>query len=90
MLKNSPTNAGDLGSIPREENGNPLQYFCLGNPMDREAWRATVHGLQRVGHDLVTNNNSNLSFLLDCKLFVSAIKAPTIHLVLLEVCGMKE
>ena len=44
-------NAGDLGSIsgsgrsPREGNGNPLQCFCLGNPMDRGAWRATVHGV---------------------------------------------
>ena len=49
-------NAGDLGFIPGlgtslvEENGNPLQYCCLGNPMDREAWRATVTGSQRVGH----------------------------------------
>ena len=34
-----------------EGNGYPLQYSCLENPMDREAWRATVHGSQRVGHD---------------------------------------
>ena len=78
------------GRHSREENSNPLQYFCLENPMDREAWWATVHGLQRVRHDLVTNNSNNLSFLLDCKLFVSAIKVPTIYLVLLDVCGMKE
>ena len=32
-------------------NGNPLQYSCLENPMDGGAWWATVHGLQRVGHD---------------------------------------
>ena len=32
-------------------HGNPLQYSCLENPMDRGAWRATVHGSQRVGHD---------------------------------------
>ena len=37
-----------------EENGNPLQYSCLGNPKDRGAWWATVHGVVRVGHDLVT------------------------------------
>ena len=42
-------NVGDLGSIPKsgrspgEGNGNPLQYFGLENPMDRGAWRATVH-----------------------------------------------
>ena len=34
-----------------EGNGNPRQYSCLENPMDRGAWWATVHGLQRVGHD---------------------------------------
>ena len=43
--------ARGVGSIPGsgrysgEGNGNPLQYFCLGNPMDREAWQATVHGV---------------------------------------------
>ena len=42
--------AGDMGSIPGlgrlpgGGNGNPLQYFCLENPMDRGAWQATVHG----------------------------------------------
>ena len=46
-------NAGDLGLIPRLgkpprlKNGNPLQYSCLGNPMDREAWPATVHGVAK-------------------------------------------
>ena len=37
-----------------EQNGNPLQYSCLENPMDRGAWQATVHGVTRVGHDLAT------------------------------------
>ena len=47
--KELPTNTGDtgfilgLGRYPEEENGKPLQYFCLGNPMDRGAWWATVH-----------------------------------------------
>ena len=46
-------NAGDLGSIsglgisPGEGNGNPLQYYCLGNPMDRGAWQAAVHGVAK-------------------------------------------
>ena len=50
-------NAGDLGSIPGwgrfpgERNGNPLQYSCLENPIDRGAWRAIVHGVARVRHD---------------------------------------
>ena len=37
-----------------EGNGNPLQYSCPENPMDREAWQTTVHGVARVRHDLVT------------------------------------
>ena len=49
--KESACNVGDLGSIPGwgrspgEGNGNPLQYSCLRNPMDRGAWWATVHGV---------------------------------------------
>ena len=58
--KESACCAGDLGSIPGmgrspgEGNGKPLQYSCLENPMDREAWPATVDGIARVKHDLVT------------------------------------
>ena len=53
MVKNLPANAGDvrdLGSIsglgrsPGGGHGNPLQYSCLENPIDRGAWWATVHG----------------------------------------------
>ena len=53
LVKNLPANAGDTGSIPGlesfpgEGNGNPLQYSCLGNPMDRGAWRATVYGVAK-------------------------------------------
>ena len=43
-----------LGRSPGEGNGNLLQYSCLGNPMDRGAWQATVHGVTRVGHGLAT------------------------------------
>ena len=49
MVKNPPASSGntglipDLGISPGERNGTPLQYSCLGNPMDREAWWATVH-----------------------------------------------
>ena len=54
VVKNPPANAGDVrgeGSIPRSgrfpggEHGNPLQYPCLENPMDRGAWWATVHSV---------------------------------------------
>ena len=53
VVKNPPVNAGDAGSIPGsgrspgEANGNPPQYSCLGNPMDRGAWRATVPGVAK-------------------------------------------
>ena len=60
VSKESACNTGDLGSIsglgryPGEGNGNPLQYSCLENPMDRGAWWAAVHGVARVGHDWAT------------------------------------
>ena len=50
-VKNPPANAGDVGSIPvsgrspGEGNGNPPEYSCLRNPMDRGAWWAIVHGV---------------------------------------------
>ena len=60
MVKNPPANAGDtrdvglipgLGRFLGDGNGNPLQYSCLENHMDRGAWRASFHGVARVGHD---------------------------------------
>ena len=56
MVKNPPANAGDikdtgsipgLGRSPRGGNGNPLQYSCLENSMDRGAWWATAHGVTK-------------------------------------------
>ena len=56
MMKNLPANAGDTGDLgsvpglgrsPGGGNGNPLQYSCLENPMDRGAWRVTAHGLAK-------------------------------------------
>ena len=53
VVKNPPANVGDVGSIPglgrspREGNGNPLQYTCLENLMDRGAWWAAVHGITK-------------------------------------------
>ena len=53
VVKNPPANAGDVGSIPglgrspEGEHGNPLQYFCLKNSMDRGTWWATVHGVTK-------------------------------------------
>ena len=60
MVKNEPVSAGDVGLIPglgrspREGNGNPLQYSCLENPMDRGTWQAMVHGVARIRHNLET------------------------------------
>ena len=60
--KESTCNAGIWGSIPGlgtppgEGKGNPLHYSCLGNPTDRGAWWATVHGVTRVRHNLVTKS----------------------------------
>ena len=53
MVMNLPANAGDASSIPGSGrfpgggHGYPLQYSCLGNSMDRGAWRATVHGVTK-------------------------------------------
>ena len=63
MVKNPFANAGNtgeedltpgLGRSPGGRNGNLLQYSYLENPMDKGAWQATVHGVTRVEHDLVT------------------------------------
>ena len=56
VVKNPPINGRDIrdavsipgsGRSPEEGNGNPLQYSCLENPMDRRTWRATVHGVPK-------------------------------------------
>ena len=53
MVKNPPANAGDASLVPESEippgegNGNPLQYFCLENPLDKGAWQVTVHGVAK-------------------------------------------
>ena len=53
MVKNLPADVGDTGSISGltnssgDGNGNQFQYSCLGNPMDRGAWQATVHGVAK-------------------------------------------
>jgi len=53
VVKNLPANEGDEGLIsgsgrfPGEGNGHPPKYYCLGNPMDRGDWQATVHGVTK-------------------------------------------
>ena len=63
VVNNPPANAGDMDLIPElrrspgEGNGNPLQYSCLGNPIDRGIWQTTVRGVVKSGKRL-----SNLHF----------------------------
>ena len=65
MVKNPPANAEDTGSIPGwgrspgEGNGSSLQYSCLGNPMDRRAWWATVQEVRKAGHNSGTNEQQD-------------------------------
>ena len=62
VVKNPPANAGNRSLIPGlrrssgEGNGNPLQYCCQGNSMDRGAWRATVHGVAKELDTTEANN----------------------------------
>ena len=73
-VKNPPSNAEDardMGSIPEsgrspgEENSNLLQYSCLGNPIDRGAWQATVHG--------VTKSDTHFTHLFPQRLIVHVL-----------------
>ena len=70
MVKNPPATAGDArdpdltpgwGRSPEGGNDNPLQYSCLGNPMDRGAWWATVHGVAKSQTGL--SNQTHTSYI---------------------------
>ena len=92
-------------SLSREDplekgNGNPLQHSCLANPMDRGAWRATVHGLQTVGQDWVTEHACCLSqhlvgmkvrraymFPLRCVVWSPGVKLYHVEKGIQEGCG---
>ena len=76
MVKDPPVSVGDVDSIlglgrsPGEGNGNPAQYSCLENPVDRGAWWAIVYRVQRVRHDLDFTSHSligNRELLNFCK-----------------------
>ena len=72
VLNNLHVNAGDVCSIPGsrrspgEGNGSPLQYSCLGNPMDREAWRTTVHVVTK-NQTLFSNENNYMLYTMSDK-----------------------
>ena len=66
LVKNLPRDEGSnpgLGRSPGGGHGNPLQYSCLENPMDRGAWWTIVHGITKsVGHDWVTEHIQDYRF----------------------------
>ena len=68
-VKKQPANSGDvgfvagLGRFPGEGNGNPLQYSCLENPMDRGAWQATVHGVVKQSGTIQLLNSHTLEYI---------------------------
>ena len=78
VVKNLPANAGDVGSIPgvgRSSgggHGNPLQYSCLENPMDRGAWWTTVHGVAKSWTRL-SDFTFSLSFFLQIYIYIHVV-----------------
>ena len=86
MVKSLPANVGDMGLIPRledplEENGNPLQYSCLENFMDRGAWWATVPGVSKCQTQLSMYHvfiHSSVSGHLRCFHMLAVINSATV------------
>ena len=99
VVKNPPANAVDIrdaglipgtGRSPGGEHGNPFQYSCLKNPMDRGAWRATVHGVTKsrtrlkristvnVGWPVTCFNQQNVEKVMLCQLETCTLERPGI------------
>ena len=85
MVKNPPANAGDTGDVgsipgsgksPEEGNGNPLQYSCLGNPINRGVWWPTVHWVTKSWALLSTHVHSSLKPVLREKKKKTLLSAP--------------
>ena len=71
-----------LGRSPGKGNGNPFQYSCLENPMDRGGWQVIVHGVTRAGHDLVTKP-SPLQWFPNCLQSFMVIHLPQINILII-------
>ena len=78
-VKNLPANAGDVSSIPGmgrspgEGNGNPLQYSCLGNPMDRRVWQAIVYGVTKRQIQLSDLITTTINIIIMTELYLKGI-----------------
>ena len=92
MVKNQPANAADardtgsisgLGRPPGVGNGNPLQYSCLENPMDRGAWQATVHGIAKSQARLSTHSSVTV-------ITISSVSGVVLHRVYSLVKSMRK
>ena len=85
MVKNLPAYEGDvssvhgLGSVPRGGHGNPLQYSCLGNPMDRGARRATVHGVTESDMTEKINTQMHTHTYIHMRLFLNRMRVSPMH-----------
>ena len=83
-VKNPPASIGDMGSItglerfPGEGNGNPLNYYCLGNPMDRGAWWAYSPWDPKESDTTLWLNNNNFGYIALKYLFMSCTWCPTL------------
>ena len=76
-----------VGNIPKGGQDNPLQYSCLGNPVDRGAWRATVHGFTRVRQDLVTKQQQHQLRQIQSRLEGLVNQTRSHASVSIHVCG---
>ena len=92
MVKNLPANAGDatdahsipgLGRSPEGGNGNPLQYPCVEDPMDRGAWQATVHEVAKGTTRLSTHAIANLIKNTDNIIFNHSIATNLLRVLLI-------
>ena len=90
VVKDPSAKAGDAGLIPglgrslEERNGNPLQYSCLGNPMDRGAWRAAIHGVTKSWTQWLNNNYILIVNRAKASLNLGKILVPEIFIYIAE------
>ena len=88
--KESTCSVGDAGSIPglgrslRGGHSNPLQYSCLGSPLDRGAWQAIVYGVPRVGHNLVTYHHRLIFLKIELQLIYNIVLISAVERIVFQ------